>query len=238
MTNWIQISITVDGNIDTINMLDRENFSFEYIRPVPTLSDSGAELVFPFPPHCNSVDEADIYAEYMRQEFPNSFTTGKFLEELPDNTSLKWRMDHWGTISNLADNLQCQSNSLEGLPSFELERNDEDSISIDADTAWKPPIELLRFATERFPDLEIWLVYIDHWKGCAGKVRFKNGKIDEDESIIFNELRSILHDDSAWRDDSFLEILDGYGVRELIPHYLDDEESEEHELEEDYQEVA
>jgi hypothetical protein len=78
-----------------------------------------------------------------------------------DDRWYNWRLDNWGTKWNLAD----ASIGVDG-----------DALVVDCLTAWSPPEELLRYATERFPSLSIEINFDEGGVGFYGQSRFDHGE--------------------------------------------------------------
>jgi hypothetical protein len=207
MTDYTSTFITIIGSATTMDYLESESFSFQSIRPEPSVEDIDDVYSLPLNFHIVSADELKMFAELFRNELVKNRDSEDSIEEMRMDKSFGWRNAYWGPKWELVDNT--------------LSRVDENTISIEALSATQPPLELLRFATERFPDLDIKIAYLGFDHDFVGVAYFRNGIISGKEIVNYEDLDSTLRENSARQDNRLLETLDEFGLRESIADYLD-----------------
>ena len=80
-----------------------------------------------------------------------------------DERWYEWRLENWGTKWDIHS------------PDIKLE--DNHTLVVTGDTAWSPPLEILRYATKRFPDIEINITYEEEGMDFFGEADFAKGKV-------------------------------------------------------------
>jgi hypothetical protein len=81
-----------------------------------------------------------------------------------------WRVENWGTKWNASDSVIDDESEYQG----------DKEVMIRFDTAWSPPIPVIKIAAERFPTLRFTLTYFEC--GCAFHGRFvcDGGEVEDD----------------------------------------------------------
>ena len=87
----------------------------------------------------------------------------------------EWCIKNWGTKWNA-----CHLDAYDPNPE-DLGYKDEGELLFKFDTAWSPPIPVIKKMGKEFPNLKLTLLYFE--TGCAfnGILRIENGKITEDQ---------------------------------------------------------
>lgn len=123
----------------------------------------------------------------------------------PEDATNGWAVQHWGTKWSL------DINSIELSEFF-----GEFQITIQAMSAWSPPLELLAYITERFTDVKAHISFHEQGMDFVGFAHCEDGKYYlSDGSISEN-----LPDDFDWDDDNAYEI-----VNDTIEQLLCDHEN-------------
>jgi hypothetical protein len=119
-----------------------------------------ANKIIPYPEEYAKADRAN--AEAARKE------KQPFTDSVPDGYNhggIEWCIENWGTKWGFCD----------------VERQVRPrSIKFEFQTAWSPPIPLIKKMGEMFPKLEFTLWYYEGGGGYSGKYHIKNGEINEE----------------------------------------------------------
>jgi hypothetical protein len=207
MSECTEIVITATGHVNTINELEENNFSFQYIRPEPNIDEIDNVYGNLFHFHKISVEKLKMFSDIAEEVIANNSHNTELLDEIRRNKPYGWKNAYWGPKEELFGHSLC--------------RLDENTISIKGDSVSEPPLELLRFATERFPDLSIKITYLNYVDLHIKVTHFRNGAIKEEQSIKFEKLESTLRDSSLRQDRPLLQTQDELGFRETIADHLD-----------------
>jgi len=82
-----------------------------------------------------------------------------------------WRLDHWGTKWDL---------NRDEITVVELEGDNGVETRLRFDTAWSPPIPVIKAASALYPKLTLELVYVEPSMEFAGEATFVGGGVRED----------------------------------------------------------
>lgn len=127
-----------------------------------------------------------------------------FIRPEPDWTNTPnedddWRIDNWGTKWDIHS------------PDIKLE--DNHTLVVTGDTAWSPPEEVLRYATERFPDLEINITYEEEGMDFYGEADFAKGQVTyEFTDDLSNVAMAIANDEVSNLSEGQRRFFDNWGV--------------------------
>jgi hypothetical protein len=113
---------------------------------------------------------ADEQPHFARQnpvviQMVTGLMTGKSRDEVCRWNAQTWREVHWGTK---------WTPSSDGISIVE---DEADHWVVDFDTAWSPPIPVVRTLAERFPGLELVLMYSEPDSDLAGYIRCVDGRL-------------------------------------------------------------
>lgn len=98
---------------------------------------------------------------------PNEHGSRHFPDGTQDIRWYDWQVDNWGTKWDID-------------PDETNISLDDDALSVDCMTAWSPPEELLRYATERFPSLSIEINFDEAGMDFCGSYRFEHGELSSE----------------------------------------------------------
>ena len=146
MPNWCLNTITIKGEKETLQLLKDNNFSFDFIRPQPDWANT--------PNEDGELPIEKKHPEWTELVFPKSQKT--------DDRWYEWRLENWGTKWEM------------DVSTVEL--MNDGTLVVTGDTAWSPPLEVLRYATERFPDLEINIKFEESGCDFYGGTDFSQGE--------------------------------------------------------------
>lgn len=105
-----------------------------------------------------------------------------------------WSVKNWGTKWEMA------VNSIES----HVVNDDRMFLTIQGDTAWAPPVELLRFITERFTDVICHITYVEEGMDFCGAVTCVNGEVFESTGSISDNLPHDPHDEGGNYDQQMV----------------------------------
>ena len=93
---------------------------------------------------------------------------GISLESIDPNnlTGYHWQSENWGTKWDIGEDCYVHFDP-------------DDSLSMDFDTAWGPPLAFFEQASEKYPDLTFEISFIETGMGFAGRSAFRDGETIE-----------------------------------------------------------
>ena len=166
MPNRCSNTITIKGEKETLQLLKDNNFSFDFIRPEPDWMNT--------PNEDGELPIENKHPLYTERVFRKSKKT--------DDRWYFWRNENWGTKWDI----DCH----------DIELVDDNTLVVTGATAWSPPDEILRYATERFPDLEINIKFEESGCDFYGEADFsKGGVTHEFEDNLSNLADAIANDE-------------------------------------------
>lgn len=161
MPNWCSNSITIYGDKADIkalaNLLKTGKSPFDF------------ELFIPYPEKYAVLDKI---AKTAHDELMKKYKSGDEVDfgSLPrdgyNHGGYDWCCVNWGTKWNACDAL------------VDIDRHGE-SMTIEMDTAWSPPIPVIAKMAEMFPKLSVHLNYEEPGMCFAGNASFCKGKCTE-----------------------------------------------------------
>lgn len=99
--------------------------------------------------------------EILKTDFPFE-KNEMFIEKYGADNWLDWAIKNWSTKWDAYH--------------ADIKKFSENELIYEFDTAWEPPINWLRFASEMFPGLEFHVTYVAE-NGVGGEANVKNGKV-------------------------------------------------------------
>ena len=78
-----------------------------------------------------------------------------------------WHNLHWGTKWDIEPT--------------SFDENSDTSLTVYFETAWAPPENFLKYASQQLPDAEFELTYCEPGNDVYGRMHFKNGEVREDD---------------------------------------------------------
>ena len=190
MPNYVRTRLSFEGKeerikelfnlvrTETVNEDDTILFDFNKIIPMPSaldiLSSSVGEQAFDYLLYqcgCRtkdrSVERMEMLKEKSPEEFDEAIKLGKqYLRNVADygcTTWYEWRIKNWGTK----------------WPAGEIVVNEN---SVEFDTAWSFPTQIVQRLSELFPDINISYLYADEDCGYnTGRGKFVAGKCETEE---------------------------------------------------------
>lgn len=118
-----------------------------------------------------------------------------------------WSVQNWGTKWEMDPNY-VELNDI----------NDQVFISVQGDTAWSPPVELLRYISERFTDVKCHITFYEQGMDYVGAATCINGEVFESESSISGHLPG--GEDFDWDSDDAYDIV-YETIDKLLQHHED-----------------
>lgn len=187
MPNWCSNTITIKGEKETLQLLKDNDFSFAFIRPEPDWTNT--------PNEDGELPIEKKHPDWTELVFPKSQKT--------DDRWYDWRVENWGTIVRTKWDIHS--------PDIKLE--DNHTLVVTGDTAWSPPEEILRYATERFPDLEINITYEEEGWDFYGEADFAKGQVTyEFTDDLSNVAMAIANDEVSNLSEGQSRFFDNWGV--------------------------
>lgn len=177
MPNYCSNNLTVRGDAATLQKLDAE-----YLSPF------SFGKVIPMPDELSKTD-----APVRDEELAASMT-----EKYGAPDWYAWAVANWGTKWDIVDN--------SGFGYNEKTVSGENEISISFDTAWSPPIPVVRELSWLFPSLEFSLKYFEPGVGFAGDFTAHNGAendgcYEDSDSEEYREIAEFF----GWEDEEMIE---------------------------------
>jgi hypothetical protein len=104
-----------------------------------------------------------------------------------------WNVDNWGTKCDIEDEP-------------DMDRMNDENLTMTFDTAWPPPVLWVKAATEKFPELRFQLDYIEVGNNFNGTSIGENGVlVDECHELTPEELAEYFGDDYEADEDDLNE---------------------------------
>jgi hypothetical protein len=203
--------IHILGNIETVNWIENEYSLFNFIQPEPCIWNffrNTEPRTFHSVLSTGTTDSISDKLMSVYKKDPDNVELQNYVSELQIH---EWRRINWGTTHELCHKV--------------VVRQGDDFIRVLGYTEWQPPLELLRFATERFPDLFIIIAYHQFWSDFAGIATILDGEVKDERFSITEDLEPIRLYASAWQDDGPLQFLDEAGFREYLVELNEYEEA-------------
>jgi len=158
MPNWCENDLTVRGPKAEVQRF------LDHVKTETTKFDFST--IIPYPEKFQKLDKiaADWKPESKTERPSDGFNSGGY----------EWCIENWGTKWN---NLDGEYRSVE-IESWEVREKDiEREVIFHFDTAWSPPVPVIKFASKLFPELDFDLRFFE--QGCAfnGILQVKDGKV-------------------------------------------------------------
>lgn len=132
-----------------------------------------------FIPYPTKYAEADKRFREWREQNPN-----KSLRDAPEdgynNGGYRWCIDNWGTKWN-ASHFEDYKNN----PDSEDWGDDWIELRYKFDTAWAPPLLIIRKMAQNFPELEFTLLYFESGAEFSGRFTIKKDTVKHQEAPYF-----------------------------------------------------
>lgn len=159
MPNHIDSSLYVAGDIKTIDkMLERYNGE------VPI----DANKVIPYPQEFAEADKASEEAHERARKGEITFEEAYKVKDGFNHGGYGWCVENWGTKW--------------GMYEFsEIDRT-SNGVRVEFQSAWEPPLPIIKKMSEHYPELVFTLTYIEEGNGFNGIYKVQAGVILEDES--------------------------------------------------------
>jgi hypothetical protein len=118
-----------------------------------------------------------------------------FIDENGDSTSdswYKWCLTNWGTHRDVYE--------------YNGKIQEDGTLTVTLDTAYTPPIELLKYITKKMPSLNINLIYLEEVEKNFGEINFSDKKqeiirYENYRTFMRNKFDIEIDDDEEEEDD-------------------------------------
>ena len=168
MPNWCEndLEVRYEGENKEEGIKELKRFQ-EFAQTEKVVLD--ANKFIPYPQKFKELDKiAEKETEKLRSLSPEERTKQPWPKDGFNQGGYEWCIDNWGTKWGF-----CEPE----LVNFEYEYG---TLEYSFDTAWSPPIPLIKKMAEMFPILEFELRYFEGAMGFNGLFSCSNGEIDQD----------------------------------------------------------
>lgn len=170
MPNWCSNNLHVEGPKESLD-------TFETLLKTGE-GDLDFNLFIPYPKRYKALDDiAKEVTEKLKKEAGNPYHIdwSKIPKDGYNQGGYDWCISNWGTKWNA-----CEAS---------IDRTSDVSMSGWFDTAWSPPLGVLKAMSEKFPDLKFELNYSEEGMGFKGTSVYLGGEEIEalEEYITYDE---------------------------------------------------
>lgn len=164
MPNWCENDLTVEGPQQDIEL---------FLRFAEGDGPFDFDRFLPYPEEFRRPDEAADAWYRENADRPDADWASRPVDGF-DSGGCEWRVANWGTKWPAARARRDEPG----------EGSEEGTVAVvfHFDTAWSPPLPIVRKAAELFPSLSFELRYFECGVGCNGMFRCSRGEVDFDES--------------------------------------------------------
>ena len=165
MPNWCENELTITGKTEDVQKLK------EAVRNGDEVLD--ANKIIPYPEEFAILDRlatGELRAEDIPQAVMLKLTGYDLNKDGYNQGGYEWCVNNWGTKWGFVDATLAES-EYKGTTTLEYTFN----------TAWSPPIPLIKKLGEMFPQVEIELRYFEGGAGFNGILVIKEGKVVTDK---------------------------------------------------------
>lgn len=166
MPNWCDCEVTIKGRPTVLKGL---------VDKVCSADETSGQLILdtnkiiPYPEEYRIPDEAHekwFNAHYNQEKH----TLEGNLDEAPkdgfNNGGYDWCIKHWGTKWGIC-HCELLASELDGKVG---------TLKYNFDTAWSPPLPLMKALSEMFPDVTVSISYWECGAGFRGRIRYRKGE--------------------------------------------------------------
>ena len=165
MPNWCENDLNVEGKLDKLQEF-RENMHGKDRNGEETALNEDA--LIPYPGEFREMDK--VAAQYLK-EHPDDWKNAP--KDGFNSGGYEWCLEHWGTKWGF-----CRVQE----PELQEYGGDEGTLVYQFDTAWSPPLPLVRKMGELFPDLVFDLRYFEAGMQFNGILRVEKGEVTDEKS--------------------------------------------------------
>lgn len=169
MPNWCECDLTIEG--PTVRV--REFLEFARNRDEAEPSDFDFNRFIPYPEEWEEMDRVAALARIRWQELPpEERERTPWPKDGYNSGGYEWCVENWGT----------KWNAKEPRVEEQYEHEGELTALVMFETAWSPPLPVVKKASELFPDLAFTLKYFEAGAAYNGRYRCEGGAVTYDKS--------------------------------------------------------
>jgi len=165
MPNWCENDLTIEGKLERLQEF-REKMRGKDRNGEETCLNE--EALIPYPEEFKKMDE--VAAQY-HKEHPDDWRNAP--KDGFNSGGYEWCIENWGTKWGF-----CRVQE----PELQSYGDDEGTLTYHFDTAWSPPLPLVKKMGELFPDLIFDLRYFEGLMQFNGIYRIENGQVTDERS--------------------------------------------------------
>jgi hypothetical protein len=158
MPNHVESNLCITGDIKTIDkMLER------YGGEVPI----DANKIIPYPKEFAESDKASKEAHERARRGEITFEEAYRVKDGYSNGGKGWCVENWGTKWPLYEFTPLVKTS--------------NGVQVGFQSAWEPPLPIIKRMSEHYPELLFTLTYIEEFNGFSGVYKVQEGEVILDE---------------------------------------------------------